>query len=148
MLSWGLEVNDFGNAQLDAQGNFIKTQDQGVTEAMWQAMVAYADKQGWKSGNYKKLNLPFETKLLGQPREVRERMCKRVEDFVYRLLLDVFNAGDTAPLAIAAILEANSYDPGPKAERIEDPAAWTGEKIRQRAAAIETDKGPAGNFDD
>jgi len=148
MLSWGLEVNDFGNAQLDAQGNFIKTQDQGVTEAMWQAMVAYADKQGWNSGNYKKLNLPFETKLLGQPREVRERMCKRVEDFVYRLLLDVFNAGDTAPLAIAAILEANSYDPGPKAERIEDPAAWTGEKIRQRAAAIETDKGPAGNFDD
>ncbi len=48
MISWGLEVNDFGNAQLDAQGNFIKTPEQGVTEDMWQAMVAYADEQGWK----------------------------------------------------------------------------------------------------
>jgi len=148
MLSWGLEVNDYGNAQLDGQGNFIKIPDQGVTEEMWQAMVAYADKQGWKGGNYKKLNLPFETKLLGQAREVRDRMCKRVEDFVYRLLVDVFNAGDTAPLAIAAILEANSYDPGPKADRIEDPAEWTEEKIRQRAAAIDSDKGPEGDFDD
>src|SRR5210317_2395258 len=109
MISWGLEVNDFGNAQLDEQGNFIKVPGQGTTEEMWQAMVAYADEQGWKGGNYKKLNLPFETKLLGQAREVRERMCKRVEDFVYRLLLDVFNAGDTAPLAIEAILQANSF---------------------------------------
>ena len=148
MLSWGVEVNDFGNARLDAQGNFIKTPGQGVTEEMWQAMVAYADKQGWKSGNYKKLNLPFETKLLSQPREVRDRMCKRVEDFVYGLLTDVFNAGDTAPLAIETILKAGSYDPGAKAERIEDPAGWTGPKIRERAAAIDSDKGPAGDFDD
>jgi fructose/tagatose bisphosphate aldolase len=148
MLSWGLEVNNFGNAQLDAQGNFIKVRDQGVSEEMWQAMVTYADKQGWKGGNYKKLNLPFETKLLGQPRNIRDRMCKRVEEFVYRLLVDVFNAGDTAPLAIEAILDANSYDLGPKVGRIEDPALWTEEKIITRAAAIDSDKGPAGNFDD
>ncbi|KPJ97246.1 MAG: ketose-bisphosphate aldolase [Desulfobacterales bacterium SG8_35] len=148
MLSWGLEVNDFGNAQLDAQGNFIKVRDQGVTEEMWQAMVTYADKQGWKGGNYKKLNLPFEAKLLGQPRKIRDRMCKRVEEFVYRLLVDVFNAGDTAPLAIEAILDANSYDLGPKVRRIEDPARWTEEKIIARAAAIDSDKGPAGDFDD
>ncbi|MGW8287008.1 MAG: class II fructose-bisphosphate aldolase [Desulfobulbales bacterium] len=148
MLSWGLEVNDFGNAQLDEQGNFIKIQDQGVTEEMWQSMVAHADKQGWKGGNYKKLNLPFETKLLGQTREVRERMSKRVEDFIYRLLVDVFNAGDTAPLAIEAILQANSYDLGPKGVRIENPADWTEENIRRRAAAIDSDKGPEGDFED
>jgi fructose-bisphosphate aldolase class II len=148
MLSWGLEVNDFGNAQLDAQGNFVKVRDQGVTEEMWQAMVAYADKQGWKGGNYKKLNLPFETKLLGLTRQTRDRMCKRVEDFVYRLLVDVFNAKDTAPLAIEAILGANSYDLGPKASRIEDPADWTEEKITAHAAAMDRDKGPGGNFDD
>lgn len=148
MLSWGLEVNDFGNAQLDSGGNFIKDPGQGVTEAMWQEMVAYAEKQGWKGGNYKKLNLPFETKLLGLAREVRERMCHRVEDFVYRLLVDVFNAADTAPIAIEAILQANSHDLGPKAGRIEDPAEWTEEIIRERAALIKTDKGPEGDFDD
>ena len=62
--------------------------------------------------------------------------------------MDVFNAGDTAPIAIEALLKANSYDLGPKVNRIEDPAEWTAEKIRERAAAIDSDKGPAGNFDD
>jgi fructose/tagatose bisphosphate aldolase len=148
MISWGLEVNDYGNAQLDDQGNFIKVKDQGVTEPMWSEMVAYAQAQGWQGGNYKKLNLPFENKLLGQPAEVRERMARRVEDFVYNMLVNVLNTADTAPLAVEAILNAGSYDAGPKAERIEDPADWTTEKIIQRAAAIESDKGPQGDFDD
>ena len=148
MISWGLEVNDFGNAQLDDQGNFIKVTGQGVTEEMWQEIVAYADKQGWKGGNYKKLNLPFENKLLSQAREIRERMCKQVEDFVYTLLTDVFNARDTAPLGIEAILQAGSYDLGHKVDRIEDPAQWTVEKIIERGATIDSDKGPEGDFDD
>jgi len=148
MISWGLEVNDYGNAILDAAGNFKKVPDAGVTEAMWQQMVAYADERGWKGGNYKSLNLPFEPRLMGQPKPVRERMIKRVEDFVYELLVDVFNAADTAPLAIEAILQAGSYDLGAKGERIEDPAEWTGDKIAQRAASLDTDKGPEGDFDD
>jgi fructose-bisphosphate aldolase class II len=148
MISWGLEVNDFGNAQLDDQGNFIKVPGQGASEEMWQAMVAYADEQGWKGGNYKKINLPFENKLLSQPREVRKRMCKRVEDFVYTLLTDVFNARDTAPLGIEAILQAGTYDLGHKVGRIEDPVQWTEEKIVERGALIDSDKGPEGDFDD
>ncbi len=148
MISWGLEVNDYGNARLDEQGNFIKVHDQGTTEKLWSEMVAYAQDQGWKGGNYKKLNLPFENKLLGQSAEIRERMASRVEDFVYNMLVKVLNTADTAPLAVAAILSAGSYDPGPKAERIEDPAEWTSEKIIERAALIDSDKGPEGDFDD
>ena len=148
MISWGLEVNDYGNAILDKQGNFVKKQGEGVTEDMWRRMTAYAEKQGWQSGNYKKLNLPFENKLLGQPREIRDRMAKRVEDFVYNLLVDVFNARDTAPFAIEAILKAESYDLGPKSERLEDPAEWTEAKIIERAASLDSNKGPAGDFDD
>ena len=148
MISWGLEVNDFGNAQLDGQGNFIKVKDQGVTEALWTEMVAYAQAQGWQGGNFKKLNLPFENKLLGQTAKVRERMISRVEDFVYNMLVNVLNTKDTAPLAVEAILSAGSYDAAPKAERIEDPAEWTPEKIVARAAAIDSDKGPEGDFDD
>jgi fructose-bisphosphate aldolase class II len=148
MISWGLEVNDDGNAALDDQGRFIKVKDQGVTEAMWAKMVAYADAQGWKGGNYKKLNLPFENKLLGLPLEIRSRMEQRVESFVYNMLANVFNARDTADLAIEAILEADNFDTGPKAERIEDPSEWTQEKIIQRAAQIESNDGPQGDFDD
>jgi len=148
MISWGLEVNDYGNAQLDDQGNFIKVKDQGTTEELWSEMVAYAQDQGWQGGNFKKLNLPFENKLLGQPAEIRERMARRVEDFVYNMLVNVLNTEDTAPLAVATILSAESYDVSPKAERIEDPAQWTPEKIIKRAATIESDKGPEGDFDD
>jgi len=148
MISWGLEVNDFGNAMLDKNGNFIKVKDQGVTEEMWQEMAAYAESNGLKGGNYKKLNLPFENKLMGQPQAVRERMIKRVEEFIYNMLVNVFNAKDTASLAIKAILETGTYDPGPKVSQIEDPDEWTSEKIVQRAATIVSDKGPEGDFDD
>ena len=148
MVSWGLEVNDYGNAILDENGNFIKLVGQGVTEEIWQEMLSYAQKNGWQGGNFKKLNLPFEPKLMGQPREVRERMIQRVEDFIYKLLVNVFNAQDTAPLAIEEILQAGSYDLGAKAQRIADPNDWTKEKIEARAATLETNSGAAGDFDD
>ncbi|MBW1748975.1 MAG: class II fructose-bisphosphate aldolase [Deltaproteobacteria bacterium] len=148
MISWGLEVNDYGNAILDKDGKFIKIKDQGVTEEMWIEMTAYAESKGLKGGNYKKLNLPFENKLMGQTKTVRDRMIMRVEEFVYNMLVNVFDAKDTAPLAINTILEVGTFDPGPKAHRIEDPAEWTPEKIVQRAALITSDKGPEGDFED
>ena len=148
MISWGLEVNDYGNAILDQNGNFIKVKGEGMTEELWAEMVAYAESKGYKPGDYKNLNLPFENKLLSQLREIRERMAKRVEEFAYHMMADVFNARDTAPLAIEAILKAGSYDLGPKATRIEDPSEWTKEKIVERAKTLEGDKGPAGNFED
>jgi hypothetical protein len=148
MISWGVKVNDYGNAQLDENGEFAKVADQGMTDELWDELVKSAKENGLKGGNYKKLNLPFENKLLGQSRDVRERMVKGVEDFVYELLTDVFNASDTAPLAIDAILKANSFDLGPKATRLENPSEWTEDKIHERASRLNMDKGPAGDFDD
>jgi fructose-bisphosphate aldolase class II len=148
MISWGLEVNDYGNAQLDASGNFIKKQGAGMTEELWAEMVAHAEAKGWKKGDYKNLNLPFENKLLAQPKEVRDRMAKRVEEFTFKMMTEVFNAGDTAPLAIDLILKAGSFDLGPKGNLLEDPAHWSKEQIVERAKGLTGNKGPAGNFDD
>ncbi|MGD0486247.1 MAG: class II fructose-bisphosphate aldolase [Syntrophorhabdales bacterium] len=148
MISWGLEVNDYGNAQLDAGGNFIKRRGEGVTEDLWAEMVAYAESKGWKKGDYKNLNLPFENKLLAQPSTVRERMAKGVEEFAFKMMTEVLNAGDTDRLAIEALLKAGSYDVGPKGSVIEDPAHWTREQIIERAKGLKSDKGGAGNFED
>jgi fructose-bisphosphate aldolase, class II len=148
MISWGLEVNDYGNAILDDEKNFIKVKDQGVTEDMWNAMLSYAKERGIKGGDFKKLNLPFENRLLGLEKSVRDRMSKRVEDFAYNMLVNVLNAENTAPLTIEAINDAGSYDPGPKIQRIEDPDDWTPEKIKEKAAAIDSSRGPKGDFDD
>ncbi len=148
MISWGVKVNDYGNAILDEKGEFIKMPEKGVTGAQWAEMVVYAKEKGLKKGDYKKLNLPFENKLLGLAREVRNRMAQGVEEFVYDLLVRVFNAENSAPLAYDVILKAGSCAPGPKSSRIEDPKEWTEAKIRERAARMKSDKGPAGHFDD
>ncbi|MGB5156894.1 class II fructose-bisphosphate aldolase [Desulfobacterium sp. N47] len=148
MISWGLEVNDYGNAKLDSNGNFIKVKDEGVTEELWQQMVDYANSKELKGGNYKKLNIVFENKIMGQPENIRVRMAKRVEDFIYNMIVTVFNGKDSAPLAIQNIIKAGSYDPGPKTGRIEDPSQWTPEKISEKAVSIISDKGAKGNFDD
>ncbi|NOR25743.1 MAG: ketose-bisphosphate aldolase [Desulforhopalus sp.] len=148
MVSWGVEVNDFGNAIQDSDGNFIKVAGQGVSGEMWQRMTAYATEKGWKGGNYKNLNLPFENLLLAQERAVRERMSDRVEEFVYNMLTRVFNADGTATLAKELILKAGSYDLGSKGQQLENQDEWTKELIVERAKTLDVDKGPEGDFDD
>jgi fructose-bisphosphate aldolase class II len=148
MITWGVQVNDYGNAILDAEGNFSKVKGQGVSEEIWAEMVAYAQSKNWKKGDYKNLNLPFENKLLAQPKEIRDRMVKEVEDFAYKMMTEVFNSQDTAPLAIEAILKKASYNLGPKVRRTENPAEWTESKIAEKAARLGADKGPASKFDD
>ena len=148
MISWGVQVNDYGNAILDAEGNFSKVKGEGVSEELWAEMAAYAQAKSWKKGDYKNLNLPFENKLLAQPKEIRDRMAKEVEDFAYKMMREVFNAEDTAPLAIGTILKAGSHDLGSKVLRMETPAEWTENKITERAARLGSDNEHAGKFDD
>lgn len=148
MVSWGVEVNDYGNAILDSDGNFIKVAGQGVSDEVWQRMTQYAAEKGWKGGNYKNLNLPFENLLLAQKKAVRERMCKAVEEFVYNMLTTVFNADGTATLAKELILQAGSFDLGSKGKQLENPLEWTKELIVERAKSLVINIGPEGDFDD
>ncbi len=147
MISWGLEVNDFGNAIMK-NDQFIKVPGEGVSGDMWSQMLDFAAANDWQGGNFKKLNLPFESKLLAQPKPIRDRMVKRVEDFVFGLLTDVFNTTDTSDLILEQILKTKSHDPGPKAKKIEQKSEWTKEKIIDKASNITSDKGPDGDFDD
>lgn len=148
MISWGVQVNDYGNAILDGDGNFSKVKGEGVTEELWAEMVTHAQSKSWKKGDYKNLNLPFENKLLAQPKEIRDRIVEQVEAFAYKMMTEVFNSKDTAPFAIEAILKAGSHDLGPKVGRMEDPAEWAESKIIEKASRLASDKGPAGKFDD
>ena len=148
MVSWGVDVNDNGNAMIDDSGNFRKVSGEGVTEDVWARMTALAEDKGWNAGNFKNLNLPVDNWLMAQPTEVRQRMVSRVEKFVYTMLVSVFNAADTAPIAQELLVDAGSYDLGATASRIEDPAEWTRGQIVERAKTLDVDKGPEGDFDD
>ncbi|MGL1861328.1 MAG: class II fructose-bisphosphate aldolase [Pseudodesulfovibrio sp.] len=148
MIAWGVRVNDFGNAIMTADGKFDKVPGEGLTDEIWEEMVAYGDANGFSGGDYKKLNLPFERRWQGMDLGTRGRMAKAVEDFVYHLLVNVFNAEGTADIACDLILKAGSYDLGPKVSQFENPDDWTEEKIKAMAAEMDTDKGPSGDFDD
>ena len=148
MISWGVKVNDYGNAIMDESGSFIKESGKGVSGITWEKMCAFAAANDWQKGNFKKLNLPFENILTAQDAPVRERMAKGVENFVFTLLTDVFNATDTADLLKKQILETQSHMPGFKAEKIEQKNEWTREKIIEKASRITVHKGPEGDFDD
>jgi len=148
MISWGVKVDEFGNAQLDENGDFVRVPNAGVSDEIWEKMTGYAAEKNIKGGNYKKLNLPFENILWAQPADIRARMIKAVEDFTYELLTNVFNAQGTAPLAMEAILDAGSHDLGPKASRTENPADWTMEKAAERAKSLDKEDSPVGDFDD
>ena len=148
MISWGVKVNDFGNAIMDESDSFIKETGKGVTRVTWENMCTFAAANDWQKGNFKKLNLPFENILTAQDAPVRERMVKNVENFVFTLLTEVFNATDTADLVKKQIFETQSYMPDFKAKTIEQKNEWTREKIIEKASHITADKGPEGNFDD
>jgi len=130
MISWGVQVNDYGNAILDADGNFRKLKEKVSLRRCGAEMVTYAQSKSWKKGDYKNLNLPFENKLLAStqrnqgPNGQRSRgICLQDDDRGLQFQ-------DTASLAIETILKAGSYDLGPKVTRIEDPAEWTEKQDR------------------
>ena len=148
MAGWGIEVNDYGNAILDANKDLKKIKGEGLPEDIWEEMNEYARQNNIKGNDFKKLNMPFENRIMGIEKEFKERMAKRVEDLAYDYLVNVFNAENTADFAINEILEKGGHDPGPKASRIENPNDWTKEKIIENAGLITSDKGPEGNFDD
>ncbi len=146
MVSWGMKVNEYGNSIFDEKGDLIKIEGEGLSEKLWAEMKAYADEQNIKGSNFKKINRPYENRILAQSREVRERMVEATAEFAYDLLANVFNAKGTGDLLIQEILEKNSYDPGPLVGIIESKDEWTEEKIRHKASLITTDKGPDGDF--
>jgi len=148
MISWGVSVNEYGNAEVDADKEFIKLADKGMTAELWNEMKAYAKANEWSGGNYKKLCLPFEVQLLNQPTAIRERMIADVASFAYLMISEVFNATDTADLAIDAILAAGSYDLGSRGDNVENLDDWTTDKIFEKAQLLVANEGPEGDFDD
>ena len=70
MLSWGVEIDDYGNALLK-DGQLVKVPGKGMSEELWAEIKAVGEEKKYKAGDYKNLNLPFENKILAQPKEIR-----------------------------------------------------------------------------
>ncbi len=149
MISWGIKVNEAGNAVLDENKNFIKLEDKGVSAEAWKYMVDLANEKGWKGGDYKKLNLLIQKRLEEQSPEIQARMAGDVEEFVANLLKNVFSADGTANYALDAILETKSQEINHFNKIIEDSNTWTDEYIKVEGKKLfEVQEVVEGNFDD
>lgn len=79
----GIQMDpDTGNAVTDS-GSYVKESGRGISDKLWHEMVAEADAKGMsrKSGDYKKLNLPFHEKILAEPKEIIDRIVDEVAEW-------------------------------------------------------------------
>jgi len=149
MISWGVKVNEYGNALTDENGDFVKDENAGMNKEAWEYMVNLAKELGFKGGNYKKLNKPADEYLKKLPEDIQRRMAKGVEDFIANLLENVFNAKDSAHKALDVILEHKSHEIEMFNKIIEDKNKWTKEYIIEEGKRIyDEDNAIEGDFDD
>ena len=103
---FGIKMDpDTGNAITEG-GTYTKEADRGISVELWEKIVAAADEKGMsrKSGDYKKLNLPFAEMILNEPQPIIDRIVDEVEWWAGRFI-DAFGAEGTAD-AVAEIMAA------------------------------------------
>lgn len=131
-----------GNAITEG-GSYIKESDRGISEKLWQEIVAYADEQGMsrKSGDYKKLNLPFHGKILAEPDYIVDRIVDEVADWGKRFIR-AFGGEGTAEKVAEVMARRPDHNAAPE-RVIRSPRV----KYGPNEAPNKT-KESGGNFDD
>lgn len=85
---FGIKMDpETGNAVIE-DGTYVKESDRGISDALWNELVAYADGKDMsrKSGDYKKLNLPFHEKILAQPEPIIGRIVDEIAEWGKRFI--------------------------------------------------------------
>lgn len=131
-----------GNAITEG-GSYIKEPDRGISERLWQEIAAFADGQGMsrKSGDYKKLNLPFHEKILAEPDHVINRIVDEVADWGRRFIR-AFGGEGTAEKVVEVMSRRPDHNASPE-RVIRSPRVKYGPSEAPKQA-----KGVGGDFDD
>ena len=114
-IIFGMKMDpDTGNAITDG-GTYVKESDRGISDALWNEMVAYADGKGMsrKSGDYKKLNLPFHEKILAEPDHIIGRITDEITDWGKRFI-KAFGGEGTAEKVIEVISRRKDCNSAPE----------------------------------
>ncbi|MGI6442932.1 MAG: class II fructose-bisphosphate aldolase [Synergistaceae bacterium] len=103
-IYYGVKMDpDTGNAITDG-GAYIKESDRGITVGLWEKIVAAGDELGMsrKSGDYKKLNLPFYEMILNEPQPIIDRIVDEMQYWAEKYI-DAFGAAGSAD-AVAEVM--------------------------------------------
>jgi len=140
---FGIKMDpETGNAVTEG-GSYVKEADRGVSEKLWNEIVAAADEQGMsrKSGDYKKLNLPFHAKILAEPDEIVGRIVDEVAEWGKRFIR-AFGGEGTAEKVVEVMSRRADHNAAPE-RVIRSPRVKYGPK-----EAPNQSKSSGGDFDD
>jgi fructose/tagatose bisphosphate aldolase len=103
-ISFGLAMNQHGNAITTAEKQYVKRPYRGIPDELWEKMWKWAEETGNTGGNIKKANKAFAEELSGVGEEFKERTTMQAYEEAIRL----FEATNSAGLAgqVISILTA------------------------------------------
>lgn len=134
--------SETGNAITEG-GSYVKEPGRGISEKLWGEITAYADEQGMsrKSGDYKKLNLPFHEKIMSEPDHIINRIVDEVADWGRRFIR-AFGGEGTAEKVVETMSKRPDHNASPE-RVIRSPRIKYGP-----GEAPNRPKGAGGDFDD
>jgi fructose/tagatose bisphosphate aldolase len=94
-ISFGLAMNQNGNALTTPEKNYLKRPYRGVPDELWTKMWKWAEETGNTGGNIKKANKAFADELNGLGEEFKARITRQACEEAIRL----FEATNSAGLA-------------------------------------------------
>jgi hypothetical protein len=144
-IVFGLETDpESGNAVIE-NGSYVKRPDRGVPAELWSEMVSYADGKGYSrsSGDYKRLNLPFNSLIISLPEEYRSRILAETEAWALRFF-EAFNSLGSGTRVQDRILARGEWNPSPEQKIIADRKDFTMDSAPDSGGAAES----GGDFSD
>lgn len=105
---FGIKMDpETGNA-ITERGTYTKEADRGISTELWNEIVNAGDSKGMsrKSGDYKKLNLPFCDRILSEPQYIIDRTLDEMQYWAERFIV-AFGAEGSAD-AVAEVMSRRS----------------------------------------
>jgi len=94
-ISFGLAMNQNGNAITNEKRDYIKRAYRGISDELWKAMCDWANETGNTGGDIKKANKEFAAKMNALPLSFK----KRITDHAYEEAIRLFEATRSIGLA-------------------------------------------------
>jgi fructose/tagatose bisphosphate aldolase len=139
---FGIKMDsDTGNAITEG-GTYVKESGRGISDALWNEITACADGKGMsrKSGDYKKLNLPFHEKILAEPEDIIGRIVDEISEWGKRFIR-AFGGEGIAEHVLEVACRRPDHNSSPE-RVIRSPRSKYGPEAAPNKAKSE------GNFDD
>ena len=141
-VAFGIKMDpDTGNADTSS-GSYVKESAHGMSDALWQKIVSWADdeKLSRKSGDYKKVNLPFGMAILEEPGDIVERIVGETEEWATHYIKAMKGEG-SAEKVLEVISCRADYNAAPERKPLNPRSNYTADKAPNRERK-------AGDFDD